>query len=177
MFERVALRPKRAGRRSVIVAIEAVALSNLQEHSSRIASARATPASALLKPESEMNATSPDERRALSIEEDQRQADPIDLKVVAQAYASVALKPRQLSASGPAEYLPGGRDRYHKYCSSCVNEPADRRRRRRVLTGRHLCVFLRRRAATTSLMLRCRRIFSSAESGIIGAEKLAGRCN
>jgi len=64
-----------------------------------------------------------------SMQEDQRQADPIDLKVMARAHASAALKPRQLSASGQAEYLLGGRHRHHKNCSSCVNEPADRQRR------------------------------------------------
>jgi hypothetical protein len=131
---------KRAGRRSLIIATEALALSDNEKPFRTCRTALQLPRGARLG----RNAPPPrfmllkarlwDEcefsRRmsCASMVGDQRPADTVDLKVMARAHAAAALKPRQLSASGQAEYLPGCH-RYHKYCSSCVNEPADRQRR------------------------------------------------
>jgi hypothetical protein len=105
---------KRAGRRSLIIATEALASSDNERG-----------------PEARVRNKYEFSRRMsrASMEEDQRQADRIDLKVMARTHASAALKPRQLSPSGQAEHLPGHRHRYHKYCSSCVNDPAGSQRR------------------------------------------------
>jgi hypothetical protein len=73
---------KRAGRRSLIIATEALASSDNERG-----------------PEARVRNKYEFSRRIsrASMEEDQRQADRIDLKVMARTHASAALKPRQLS--------------------------------------------------------------------------------